>query len=113
MNWLEVVGGTPNALRAVIWAATKARLRRLPLRIVHAMAFATPTDPVGQHRVAAILARAYTVARQHEPDVRTHTVRLDDRPGPALVQVSGGAGLLVLGMLSRHIEDVLVGSIAL
>lgn len=105
------VDGTATALRAVAWAATEARMRRLPLRIVHAAPYAT--DPAGTSRATAILARAYTVAQQREPRVAARTERVADHPVAALVRASKGAELLVVGMVSGGLGDVLVGSVAL
>jgi nucleotide-binding universal stress UspA family protein len=104
------VDGTDTALRAVVWAAAEARVRRSPLRIVHAAPYAT--DPAGLRRASAILSRAYTVVRQREPGVEAHTARLDGPPAQALAHAAGGAQLLVVGMLSGHVGDELVGSLA-
>jgi nucleotide-binding universal stress UspA family protein len=105
------VDGTATALRAVAWAATEARMRRLPLRIVHAAPYAT--GPAGVSRAAAILARAHTVARQREPHVDVGTERVDDHPVPALVRASEDAELLVVGMASGGTGGVRYGSVAL
>ncbi|MBW0115095.1 universal stress protein [Pseudonocardia abyssalis] len=109
-----VVGtdGTATASRAVAWAATEARVRRLPLRIVHAGPYATEDYAPGRRRAAAILARAYTIAHRREPGVEAHTVLSDEAPVAALVRASRDAELLVVGLLSGHPGDLLVGSIA-
>ena len=51
-----VVGtdGTEAALRAVAWAATEARLRGVPLRIVHAAPYVASANEAGRHRATAI-----------------------------------------------------------
>ena len=67
------VDGTHIALDAVRWAAGEARLRRLPLRIVHAAPYAAGHDAPAVRRAHDISARAFTVARRTEPDVRSST----------------------------------------
>jgi nucleotide-binding universal stress UspA family protein len=104
------VDGTDTGLRAVRWAATEARARRTSLLIVHAAPYAT--DRAGTRRATGILGRAYTVARQHEPGVLAHTSRVDAAVVPALVDASQTAELLVVGMLSGHLGDALVSSMA-
>ncbi len=71
-----VVGtdGTETALRAVAWAAAEARLRGVPLRIVHAAPYAMPSDKAGGRRAAAILANSSTSSRC------THSWRLPTMP---------------------------------
>ncbi|GAA3232492.1 universal stress protein [Pseudonocardia petroleophila] len=109
-----VVGtdGTATASRAVAWAATEARVRGLPLRIVHAGPYASGDQAAGRRRAAAILARAFTVARRREPAVEAHTLLSDQAPVAALVHASRHAELLVVGLLGGHPGDLLVGSIA-
>jgi len=110
-----VVGtdGTGTALRAVAWAASEARLRGVPLRIVHAAPYVTPADGPGLRRAAAILGRAYTVAHQHDPHVPAHTQRIDEQPVRALVKASHNAQLLVVGMRGEGPGQVVIGSTAL
>ncbi len=110
-----VVGadGTETALRAVVWAATEARLRDRPLRIVHAAPYVTSTDQVARRRAAPVLGRAYTVARQYEPHVPAHTEQLDQQPVQALVDASKNADLLVVGMAGERFGEVVIGSVAL
>lgn len=108
------VDGSDLALHAVGWAATEARLRGLPLRIVHAASH--PDDPAGaQPRpTAEILARAVTVARRAEPDVTVSTTRTAQNPATALLDAAAGAALLVVGMGGSDLPgEVLIGSVAL
>ncbi|WP_300007550.1 universal stress protein [Pseudonocardia sp.] len=109
-----VVGtdGTAMALRAVAWAATEARVRGVPLLIVHAAPYASADRAAGHRRVAAILGRAVTVARRREPGIALRTERSDRGPADALVSASRSAELLVVGMLGGHTGDALVSSIA-
>jgi nucleotide-binding universal stress UspA family protein len=109
-----VVGtdGTATASHAVAWAATEARVRGLPLRIVHAGPYATGDYAPGRRRAAAILARAYTVAHRCQPGLLVHTELAEEAPVAALVRASRRAELLVVGLLGGHPGDLLVGSIA-
>lgn len=101
------VDGSDHALHAVGWAASEARLRGLPLRIVHAR-------PAGAGPSPAILARAFTVARRAEPDVVVSTTRTDVDATASLLDAAGGAALLVVGMGDGDgSEEPLVGSVAL
>ena len=102
------IDGTATALNAVGWAAAEARLRRHPLRILHAAPYAAPPSRVGRHRAQAILAHAYTVAHHAEPDldVRTELV-VDQQPVTALVSASEDAELLVVGMVGgQRLDEV-------
>ncbi|MBW0090759.1 universal stress protein [Pseudonocardia sp. KRD-184] len=107
-----VVGadGTPTGLQAVAWAATEARVRGAALRIVHATPYATGRS--AQDRAEAILGRAFTVARRHEPRVRAVTARSEQDVATALAEASRGADLLVVGRLSGHPGDAVVPSLA-
>ncbi|WP_214364473.1 universal stress protein [Pseudonocardia sp. H11422] len=108
------VDGTQLGLRAVGWAAAEARLRGLPLRIVHAAPYAGDPAGPGRRRATTILARAYTVAHQREPSITVHTEQHDGAPGRALVELSAQAQLLVVGMGDgERPEEVLTGSTAL
>lgn len=105
--------GTHTAARAIAWAATEARLRGGPLRIVHAAPYATVDNKPERRRVTTILRRAYTVAHQHEPRVPAHAEVIDDQPVRALVDASRNAQLLVVGMRRERSGQVLIGSTAL
>lgn len=110
-----VVGtdGTPTALHAVAWAASEAVLRGRPLRIVHAGPYDVTRElSPGRRRASAVLARAFTVARRHEPRVEAHTQLSGESPVTALVHASVDAELLVVGLLSGHPGDRLIPSIA-
>jgi nucleotide-binding universal stress UspA family protein len=102
--------GSSTALRAVAWAATEARLRGTGLSIVHAAPYAD-SAPARRH-AEGILGRARTVARRHEPQVTVATRLLEAGPVDALPAAAAGADLLVVGMISDHASDVLVGSVA-
>jgi nucleotide-binding universal stress UspA family protein len=104
------VDGSDLALHAVGWAAAEARLRGVPLRVVHA----APGGPAGSdpRRPREILARAFAVARQAEPEVVVSTGWTGTDPVPALLAGAAGAALLVVGMGGAD-GQVLVGSVAL
>jgi nucleotide-binding universal stress UspA family protein len=105
------VDGSSTALRAVAWAGAEARLRAVPLRIVHAAPYARDAGTRG--RAKAILARAYTVAHRAEPTVAARTEQLDQRPAPALSAAAEHADLLVVGMIGERPDEAVIGSVAL
>ncbi|MGI5132838.1 universal stress protein [Pseudonocardia sp. CA-107938] len=102
--------GSMSALRAVTWAATEARLRDTGLQIVHAAPYAD--SPAARRHADGILGRARTVARRDVPGVPVRTRVLDASPARALAGVADDAELLVVGMISEHAADVLIGSVA-
>jgi nucleotide-binding universal stress UspA family protein len=106
------VDGTTTALDAVVWAAAEARLRGLPLRILHAAAYAA--DEPGRRRARDILARAFTVARRTGPDLIVTTEQTDASDVTSLLAAASSARVLVVGMGGgARGDDVLVGSAAL
>jgi len=106
------VDGTTTALDAVVWAAAEARLRGLPLRILHAAAYAT--DEPGRRCARDILARAFTVARRSGPDLDITTEQTDASDTTSLLAAASSARLLVVGMGGGdRPDDVLIGSAAL
>lgn len=108
------VDGTRTALDAVRWAAAEARLRGLPLRIVHAAPYATGQDGPAARRARDILARAFTVARRAEPGLSVTTRSTGQPPADSLLAASESARLLVVGMGGgERPQEVLIGSVAL
>jgi nucleotide-binding universal stress UspA family protein len=108
------VDGTRIALDAVRWAAAEARLRGLPLRILHAAPYAAGRSGPGPRRAHDILARAFTVARRTEPGVSVTTRRTDVPAVQSLLHAGERARLLVVGMGGGdRPQDVLIGSVAL
>lgn len=108
------VDGSELALHAVGWAATEARLRGLPLRILHAAPHPAGTAGAEPQQAPAILARAFTVARRAEPDVVVSTTRTAQDAAASLLAAAGGAALLVVGMGGGDGPgEPLVGSVAL
>jgi nucleotide-binding universal stress UspA family protein len=108
------VDGTRIALDAVRWAAAEARLRGLPLRIVHAAPYVRGQDGPAARRARDILARAFTVARRTEPGLSVATHRTGQLPAESLLAASENARLLVVGMGGgERPQEVLIGSVAL
>lgn len=108
-----VVGadGSAESLDAVEWAADEARLRDLPLLVVHVpeASFGVPVSP------RETLADAAGLVAGRSPGLKIATeVHGEDVPGPVLVELSRDAALLVLG--SRGLGTVagaLLGSVGL
>lgn len=104
------VDGTVTALRAVGWATAEAGARGVPLTILHAAPYAGQAE--GRRRAETILAHASSTAHRCDGSVTVRTRTLDGQPVPALVQASGGADLLVLGMAAGRPGEVTLGSVA-
>jgi nucleotide-binding universal stress UspA family protein len=92
------VDGSTIGLDAVRWAAAEARLRRLPLRILHAAPYARGQQGAALRRANGILARAFTVARHAQPELAVTTEHTEDDPARSLLDVTRRARLLVVGM---------------
>ncbi|MFA7761676.1 universal stress protein [Streptomyces sp. NRRL S-448] len=114
------VDGSPESRAAARWAAQEAVLRRVPLRLVHAVDW--PLDPVfpglGRQDVDRWADQALTEAaeelHQRHPQLEITTRCLAARPAAALAAEAADAGLLVLG--SRGLGGLvgfLVGSVAM
>jgi nucleotide-binding universal stress UspA family protein len=106
------VDGSELALHAVGWAATEARLRGLPLRILHAAPRPASHAGAEPQQAPAILARAFTVARRAEPDVVVSTTHTAHDAAASLLAAGDGAALLVVGMGGGP-GEALAGSVAL
>lgn len=107
------VDGSGTALRAVRWAVREADRRGVPLRIVHVAPYALGGG-AGARRAEAILTLAHTVATQTAPGVRVVSERLAEQMPQALVDATGTAQLLVVGMGGgSRFDDVLLHSVAL
>jgi len=107
------VDGSRIALDAVRWAVAEARLRRAPLRILHAAPYAAGSTD-GTLRARNILAVAYTVAHRTDRHVQAST-QLDERePVPALLDAAQHAQLLVVGLGGgERPDEMLLSSVAL
>lgn len=108
------VDGSPTALTAVRWGAVEARLRALPLNVLHAAPYTADNSRPALRRAHDILARALTVARRTEPELRVTTTRTDESPAHSLLSAAEQAQLLVLGMSGgERLLEALFRSIAL
>jgi nucleotide-binding universal stress UspA family protein len=116
------VDGSPDALRAVHWAAAEADRRLLPLRLVNVFAWVAETGFRGEvaayrdkllGRARAQLAAAAAVASEVRPGLAVQQQLAVGFPAELLAVEASRARLLVLGDrgLSR-LEGVLVGSTA-
>ncbi|WP_035805724.1 universal stress protein [Kitasatospora mediocidica] len=114
------IDGTDASHDAVGWAAEEARLRGVPLHVVHAWLGETLNAPAGQvtrqTRDAGeeALGAAREQARMHSPGLEVTTELLDDYAREALFAASEEADLLVLGARgSGGFSRLLVGSTSL
>ncbi|OLT01363.1 hypothetical protein BJF90_32455 [Pseudonocardia sp. CNS-004] len=107
------VDGSRIGLDAVRWAVAEARLRGLPLQILHAAPYAAGST-AGTHRARDILARAFTVAHRADPALPVTTHHTERTASPSLLDAAQRAQLLVIGMGGgERPEEVLIGSVAL
>ncbi|MDQ0834273.1 nucleotide-binding universal stress UspA family protein [Streptomyces achromogenes] len=114
--------GSPESRAAAEWAAREAKLRGLPLRLVHVW------EPVPEPMAQAPLLGAETQAhwseripretaeglRLRHPGVDVEMEQISGRPADVLAQASKDSGLLVLG--SRGLSGIggfLVGSVGM
>jgi nucleotide-binding universal stress UspA family protein len=113
------IDGSEGGDRALEWALAEARLRDAAVKGVfawHLNAIAMPTtDSTEPYEAAAreITDRATALAKEWAPGVRFAAVSQPDAAAPALVDLSVGAGLLVVG--SRGLggfRGMLLGSVA-
>lgn len=108
------VDGTDAGLRAVRWATDEATVRNGTLTIVHAAPYAAGSTGSLREHATRILGRAFTVARRRAPGLDVHTSLLEDAPLTALVEASRQTDLLVVGIaIGQHVEDALIGSLAI
>ncbi|MFF0311271.1 universal stress protein [Streptosporangium sp. NPDC004379] len=119
---VAAVDGSPDADRAVRWAADDAFRRRLPLRLVHVVErgpydvprFAAPEWPgalvVSGRRV---LEEAESRARAHQPTLEVTTELIEGSRTRSLCEQAGDAAEIVLG--SRGLggfASALLGSVS-
>jgi nucleotide-binding universal stress UspA family protein len=108
MNHTEVVvgiNGSPASSLALRWAAEEARLRAVPLRIVH-----TWEVPTGEAMVAGA---AFREATEHEALERAMTwveTSLGTQDAPGTVEIVEGPAAAVLVARSRAAALLVVGT---
>ncbi|MBX6723073.1 MAG: universal stress protein, partial [Dactylosporangium sp.] len=117
------VDGSSHQQMAIDWAVSEARLRRRPLRLVHAfdwgllgMSYAAP--PYGvvqadlQSSAARILERSLAMARHVAPDLDIDGRVVDGSPSAVLRDASRSAAVVVVGHRGRGgFAGLLLGSV--
>jgi len=117
------VDGSRAGLEAAGWAAREAALRRVPLRVVHAIpAWVLETGGDGPYAGVArwmregaetVLAGAVDRARREVPGLEVEAVPIPGDPRPALVKAAAEAELLVVGNHGLGgFRGLLLGSVA-
>ncbi len=123
MTTAVVVGvdGTGRSLKALMWAAHRASLHRVPLRIVHALPRYEgdiPLFPPGRFEEAQdhgreILEEATSLVREAYPDMDLVTEMPMGTPARLLLAESEHAHVVVIGAKGTDIGNLLLGSTAL
>lgn len=118
------VDGSDSSLAAVDLAATEARLRGLPLRVVHAFMWPELGAPLGpspygppegglQNDAERLLAQAVERAGQAAPDLDVDSELVTGGAAAVLVEESRAAAMVVLGDRGLGgFTGLLVGSVA-
>lgn len=118
------IDGSPSATLAVVWAATEAARRQVPLHLVYAVdfgGFGTGFNLGAQRSFFDHLEAEGAKHLQHakeriaatDPNMTVHTSLLNGRPLPILVELSKHALLTIVGSSgSGPIEGLLAGSVA-
>ncbi|MCK7625202.1 universal stress protein [Streptomyces sp. RS10V-4] len=115
------VDGSGRSVRALIWAAEEAALRRRPLRIVHVLppahTYATTTEEhdreVGQ-RDRGVVDEATTIVKDTHPELEVTSALPSGSPPAVLLSESEHAHSLVVGAKGTGgFGSLLLGSVAL
>jgi nucleotide-binding universal stress UspA family protein len=118
------VDGSSHQQKVIDWAASEARLRRRPLRLVHAFDWALlgmsyTARPYGvvqeelQANAARILERSLAIARHIAPDLDIDGRVVDGSPTAVLRDASRSAAVVVVGHRGRGgFAGLLLGSVA-
>ncbi|WP_234537518.1 universal stress protein [Streptomyces shenzhenensis] len=114
------VDGSPESRAATDWAAREARLRALPLKLLHVCEPAPGTGAQGSgpeteyDRAERVLAEAVAELRVRHPAVEVITDRVTGAPVPALAEAADAAELLVLGSRGLGgLSGFILGSVSL
>jgi len=115
------VDGTGRSLRALMWAAHDAALRRCPLRLIHTLPrweADFPLFPPGrleeaEDRGRAIMAEAVSLVAEAYPQVEVSTDLPMKTPAAAMLAEAEHAQAIALGAKGEDIGNVLLGSTVL
>ena len=110
------VDGSPASNAAVCWAARDAAMRNIPLTVFHVIVTPTATFPPVPYPEALVLrqddegrreiAHALKIAEEAMPADRKVAIECEmvySAPAPALVDISEGADMLVVGNSGRGV----------
>ena len=114
------VDGSPGSEVAVRWALAEARVRALPVRLVHAWSLAIGGHAAVARTLAlleaasqALVDRTVACARAEAPDIEIEGVLVRGSPVGALVEASETAALVVVGTRGHgRVTSLLLGSVA-
>lgn len=115
------VDGSGHGLKALMWAAHRASLHAVPLRIVHVLPryeADIPLFPPGRFEVAQkhgreIIEEATFMVREAYPDMDIVTEMPKGTPARVLLAESQNAHVVVVGAKGENIGNFLLGSTAL
>lgn len=115
------VDGTGRSLKALMWAAHRASLHGVPLRIVHALPRLEadiPLYPPGRFEEVQKYGREYveeatSLVREAYPDMDLVTEMPMGTPAHVLLDESANAHAVVIGAKGEDIGNLLLGSTAL
>jgi nucleotide-binding universal stress UspA family protein len=115
------VDGTGRSLKALMWAAHRAALHVVPLRLVHVLPRLEadfPFYPPGRFEEAQkygreILEEATSLVREAYPDLDIVTEMPMGTPAHVLLAESESAHVVVIGAKGEDIGNLLLGSTAL
>ncbi len=115
------VDGTGRSLKALMWAAHRASLHQVPLRVVHALPRYEgdfPFFPPGRFEEAedrgrGIVEEATALVREAYPDMDIATEMPMGTPARILLDRSQDAHVVVIGAKGEDIGNLLLGSTVL
>lgn len=111
------VDGSPGGRRALEWALDEARRRDAVLEVVHAWTYPPTEFTVAPEEFAVAAAEVITEAVEEaadiDPSVAVKSEVRQQPAAPALVELSKGADLLVVGSRGRGgFAGLLLGSVS-